>query len=403
MRNIRCRTTGGSHHENLGVHGTARRPLRVFRTPRVVKFAAGHRACAMREGAAIIRAMRSLPLSIVIPVYNEEDSLRPLLTGIEDSLGDRLYEVILVDDGSTDNSFGLMRSLAIRNTRLRCIRFRRNFGQTAALSAGIRAARGDVIATLDADLQNDPADIPHLLDKIDEGYDVVCGWRKRRRDNSLRRVLPVQDRQLADLAHHTGVRIHDLGCTLRAYRREVIQQVQLYGEMHRFIPVWATGEGARVTEMVVDHHARRHGVSKYGFSRSWKVLLDLMTTKIMTSYATKPIYIFGGLGLILCSLGVGAAGFALFEKLFQDIYVHRNPLALIAVFLFLVGMQLVMMGVLAEFLIRIYHAVRDRPAYAIRETIEPLRAESPGEPDDSEEHEEQDERKTVGTTQRVHV
>jgi len=359
----------------------------------------------MREGAAIIRAMRSLPLSIVIPVYNEEDSLRPLLTGIEDSLGDRLYEVILVDDGSTDNSFGLMRSLAIRNTRLRCIRFRRNFGQTAALSAGIRAARGDVIATLDADLQNDPADIPHLLDKIDEGYDVVCGWRKQRQDDSFRRVLPSKIANWL-ISRITGVRIHDLGCTLRAYRREVIQQVPLYGEMHRFIPVWATGQGARLTEIVVDHHPRRHGESKYGFSRSWKVLLDLMTTKIMTSYATKPIYIFGGLGLILCSLGVAAAGFTLFEKLFQDVYVHRNPLALIAVFLFLVGMQLVMMGVLAEFLIRIYHAVRNRPSYSVRETIEPAGADVLGEHDQREEHaDEHDgapgERTAAGSARRI--
>jgi glycosyltransferase involved in cell wall biosynthesis len=315
--------------------------------------------------------MLPLPLSIVVPVYNEEESLDALLKRVADCLGDRRYEVILVDDGSTDNSFELMRSLALSNARLRCIRFRRNFGQTAALSAGITAARGDSIVTLDADLQNDPADIPRLLEKIGEGYDVVCGWRKRRKDNSLRRVLPSKVANWL-ISRITGVRIHDLGCTLRAYRREIIQQVRLYGEMHRFIPIWATGEGARVTELVVDHHPRLHGVSKYGFSRSWKVLLDLMTTKIMTSYATKPIYIFGGLGLILCGLGLGTAGFTLFQKIFQDVYVHRNPLALIAVFLFLVGMQLVMMGVLAEFLIRIYHAVRDRPAYSVRETIEPL-------------------------------
>jgi glycosyltransferase involved in cell wall biosynthesis len=327
----------------------------------------------------IIRAMKPLPLSIVVPVYNEEESIGPLLERIHGSLEGLAYEVILVDDGSVDRSFELIRSFAIRDPRVRCIRFRGNFGQTAALSAGIDAARGDVIVTLDADLQNDPADIPRLIEKLDEGFDVVSGWRKARRDNSWRRVLPSRIANWL-ISRITGVKLHDLGCTLKAYRREIIQGVQLYGEMHRFIPIWAVGEGARVTELPVDHHPRRFGVSKYGLGRSWKVLLDLMTTKIMTSYVTKPIYIFGGFGLVLCTLGVGAAGFALFEKVLQGVYVHRNPMALIAVFLFLAGMQLVMMGVLAEFLIRIYHAVRGRPAYAVRETIEPLSADGPPAP-----------------------
>jgi glycosyltransferase involved in cell wall biosynthesis len=323
----------------------------------------------------IIRPMSHLPLSLVVPVYNEEESLGPLVERIREVLGERPHEVILVDDGSTDKSFEMIRSYAIRDPRIRCIRFRGNFGQTAALNAGIQAARGDVIVTLDADLQNDPADIPRLLEKMEEGYDVVSGWRKARQDASFSRVLPSKIANKL-ISRITGVKLHDLGCTLKAYRREIIQDVQLYGEMHRFIPIWASGEGARVTELVVDHRPREFGVSKYGFSRSWKVVLDLMTTKIMTSYGTKPIYIFGGLGLILCALGVGAAGFTLYEKLFEGVFVHRNPLALLAAFLFLVGAQLVMMGVLAEFLIRIYHAVRGRPAYSVREVIEPVTADA---------------------------
>ncbi len=308
-------------------------------------------------------------LSLVVPVYNEEESLAALGNRVRETLQGESYELILVDDGSTDRSFEIMRSMALADPRIRVIRFRGNFGQTAAMSAGIRAARGDVIVSLDADLQNDPADIPRMVAKLDEGYDVVSGWRRDRKDKGVR-VLPSRVANWL-ISRISGVRLHDFGCTLKAYRREIIQDVQLYGEMHRFIPVYASLEGARITEMEVRHHSRKFGESKYGFHRIWKVLLDLMTTKILTSYVTKPIYIFGGLGMVLCSLGVLTAGVTLLQKLAEGVWVHKNPLALLAVFLFLIGMQLIMMGVLAELLIRVYHAVRGRPAYAIRETVEP--------------------------------
>lgn len=317
-------------------------------------------------------------LSVVVPVFNEEDSLEPLVEEIRRELAGEPYELILVDDGSTDRSFERMRSQAIRDSRIRCIRFRGNFGQTAALSAGIDAARGRVIVSLDADLQNDPADILKLVAKLDEGHDVVSGWRRDRKDQG-RRVLPSRIANWL-ISWISGVRLHDFGCTLKAYRAEIIRDVKLYGEMHRFIPVYAALEGARIAEVEVHHRPRRFGESKYGFNRIWKVLLDLMTTKMLTSYVTKPIYVFGGVGMILCSLGVLTAGVTLLQKLVQGAWVHRNPLALLAVFLFLIGMQLIMMGVLAELLIRIHHAVRGRPAYAIRETVEPEeRSDAEGE------------------------
>ena len=200
---------------------------------------------------------------------------------------------------------------------------------------------------------------------------MVSGWRKDRKDNAWLRVLPSRVSNWL-ISRFSGVHLHDYGCTLKAYRREIIQNVQLFGEMHRFIPIYAMREGARVAELVVTHHPRRCGKSKYGINRTWKVLLDMMTTKILTSYVTKPMYVFGGLGMILCTLGVSTAGFTIFQKLVYGAWVHRNPLALLAVFLFLFGMQLIMMGLLAEYLIRIYHAVQGRTAYAVRETIEPL-------------------------------
>jgi len=308
-------------------------------------------------------------LSIVVPVFNEQDNLEPLVEEIRRGLEGESYELILVDDGSTDTSFETMRSLAIRDSRIRCIRFRGNFGQTAAMSAGIDVSRGRVIVSMDADLQNDPADIPRLVARLDQGYDVVSGWRRNRKDHGAR-VLPSRVANWL-ISRISGVRLHDFGCTLKAYRGEILRQVKLYGEMHRFIPLYAALQGARIGELEVHHRPRRYGESKYGFNRIWKVLLDLMTAKILTSYVTKPIYAFGGVGMILCSLGVLTAGVALVQKLAQGTWVHRNPLALLAVFFFLVGMQLIMMGVLAELLIRIHHAVQDRPAYAIRETFEP--------------------------------
>lgn len=307
-------------------------------------------------------------LSLIIPVYNEEENIPHLVERLRATLGERVYEVIFVDDGSRDRSFEILRGFAEQDARLKCVRFRRNFGQTAAMSAGIEMASGDVIIPLDADLQNDPADIPRLLVKLDEGYDVVSGWRKNRQDKAWSRVLPSKVANWI-ISRISGVRLHDYGCSLKAYRRDVIKNVRLYGEMHRFIPIYAAWEGARVTEMEVTHHPRARGVSKYGIERTIKVVLDLITIKFLGSYATKPIYMFGGLGMLLCAGGIGCAAATLYFKWAHDVFVHRNPLALLAAFCFLVGMQLIMMGVLAEMLIRIYHEAQGRRVYAVRETV----------------------------------
>jgi len=307
-------------------------------------------------------------VSIVIPVYNEEENLPPLLEQVHGALGGIDYEVILVDDGSQDRSFEIIRAGVRADRRVRAVRLRTNSGQTAALSAGFAAARGEIIAPLDADLQNDPADIPRLLEILGQGYDVVSGWRRDRHDDRWTRVIPsrVANRLISRIS---GVRLHDYGCTLKVYRRDILKRLRLFGEMHRFIPIYAAREGARVTEAPVTHHPRRHGRSKYGPGRTLKVLLDLLTIQFLTSYATKPIYIFGGIGAVLCGLGFAVAGITLLQKIFLSAWVHRNPLALLAVFLVLVGMQLVMMGVLAELIVRIWHETQRRPGYTVSETI----------------------------------
>jgi glycosyltransferase involved in cell wall biosynthesis len=312
--------------------------------------------------------MKRPSLSLVVPVYNEEENLSILADRLREAVQGRDYEILFIDDGSTDKSFEVIRALAQKDQRVRCIRFRRNFGQTAAISAGIETAQGDVIVPLDADLQNDPADIPHLIERLEEGYDVVSGWRRDRKDKTWTRVIPSKMANWL-ISRISGVHLHDYGCTLKAYRREVIKNVRLYGEMHRFIPIYAAWEGGRVTEIEVEHHPRRFGQSKYGINRTVKVLLDLVTIKFLGSYATKPIYMFGGLGMLLWAGGAGFAGLTLYHKLALDVYVHRNPFVLLSVFLMLVGMQFVMMGVLAEILIRIYHEARKRPVYSVRETL----------------------------------
>jgi glycosyltransferase involved in cell wall biosynthesis len=307
-------------------------------------------------------------LSIVIPVFNEEANIPVLLERLTAALEGRTYEVIFVDDGSSDRSFDVIRAFADKDKRVKCIRFRRNFGQTAAMSAGIEAAGGDIIIPMDADMQNDPADIPRLLEKLNKGYDVVSGWRKNRHDKTWSRVIPSKAANWL-ISRIGGVRLHDYGCSLKAYRREMITGVRLYGEMHRFIPIYASWEGAKVTELEVTHHPRRFGQSKYGINRTIKVLLDLVTIKFLGSYATKPIYMFGGLGFLLCLAGFGCAGLTLYYKWALDVFVHRNPLALLAAFFFLAGMQLIMMGVLAEILIRVYHETCKKPVYSVQKTL----------------------------------
>jgi len=313
-----------------------------------------------------------LDLSIVIPCYNEVESLPRLaetldcfVAGFEKS--GRQCEVLLVDDGSTDGSRALGAELAVGRPYLRQLSLRRNFGQTAAMAAGFDLARGQIVVPMDADLQNDPEDIPRLMDKIDEGFDVVSGWRRRRKDAWLTRRLPSAVANWF-ISRVGGLRLHDYGCTLKAYRRELLQHIKLYGEMHRFIPLHAKWSGARVTELEVSHHPRTLGRSKYGLGRTFKVLLDLITVKFLGDYSTKPLYFFGAMGFFLCLAGVVCGGITLVQKYSQGAWVHRNPLLLLAVFLFIVGLLLVSMGLLGELLVRIYHEAQGKPIYLLAAT-----------------------------------
>ena len=314
-----------------------------------------------------------MDLTIVIPCYNESETIPRLMASLDEAeaslrAGGRTCEFILVDDGSRDGSFLKLRDAAATRPWLRLIRFRRNYGQTAAMAAGFKAATGDVVVPMDADLQNDPADIPKLLAKLDEGYDVVSGWRKDRKDKVASRKIPSWIANWM-IGRVSGVRLHDYGCTLKAYRREFLEPVNLYGEMHRFIPIYAKWAGARVTEMVVTHHPRLEGKSKYGIMRTFKVLLDLLTVKFLGDYATKPLYFFGGLGFGMFALGALTALFTLFQRFAEHAYVHRNPLFVIAVFLVMLGVQSVMMGLLAELQIRTYHEAQSKPTYLIGDMV----------------------------------
>ncbi len=310
-------------------------------------------------------------LSVFLPVFNEEPNLRPLHERLDRALAalDRTAEIIYVDDGSSDRSLDILRELAERDPRVRVIALRRNYGQTAAMAAGIDAARGKILVPMDADLQNDPADIGRLLDKLDEGYDVVSGWRRTRHDPLLTRKIPsvIANRLISWIG---GVPLHDYGCSLKAYRRESLADVHLYGEMHRFIPIYASWSGARVTEIPVEHHARTMGKTKYGLSRTMKVVFDLMTIKFMASYQTKPLYVFGWAGLATLAISVLCALFAFLMK-----YAHwphhadfiQTPLPVLTAVLLVLGVQFFLMGLLAEMLVRTYHESQAKPIYAVRE------------------------------------
>ncbi len=314
--------------------------------------------------------INSVPeLSLFLPVLDEEENLRPMHAKIAaalDALG-KTAEVIYVDDGSTDDSLKVLKEIAATDERVRVVSLRRNYGQTAAMSAGIDAAKGEILIPMDADLQNDPADISRLLDKLNEGYDVVSGWRKNRQDKLISRKIPSQiaNRIISWIG---GVPLHDYGCSLKAYRREVIQDVKLYGEMHRFIPIYASWAGARVTEIPVDHHARTMGKSKYGISRTIKVVFDLMTIKFMASYGTKPIYVFGTFGMISLLLSVIAGVWAVVLKFYGTSFI-LTPLPVITVVMLAISMQFFLMGLLAELLVRTYHESQDKAIYAVREKI----------------------------------
>jgi len=309
-------------------------------------------------------------LSLFLPVLNEEDNLRPMHAKISQALNTlgKTAEVIYVDDGSTDKSLEILREIADGDARVRVISLRRNYGQTAAMSAGIDAAKGAILIPMDADLQNDPADIIRLLDKLNEGFDVVSGWRKNRQDKLISRKIPSQiaNRIISWIG---GVPLHDYGCSLKAYRRDVIQDVKLYGEMHRFIPIYASWAGARVAEIPVEHHARTMGKSKYGISRTLKVVFDLMTIKFMASYQTKPIYVFGTFGLIAFLLSIFAALWAFVLKFGYGTSFILTPLPVIAIVLLAISMQFFLMGLLAEMLVRTYHESQDKAIYAVREKI----------------------------------
>jgi len=309
-------------------------------------------------------------LSLFLPVLDEEENLRPMHAKIQsalDALG-KTAEVIYVDDGSTDKSLSILKDIANGDDRVRVISLRRNDGQTAAMSAGIDAAKGEILIPMDADLQNDPADISRLLDKLNEGYDVVSGWRKNRQDKLISRKIPSQiaNRIISWIG---GVPLHDYGCSLKAYRREVIQDVRLYGEMHRFIPIYASWAGARVAEIPVDHHARTMGKSKYGISRTIKVVFDLITIKFMAKYHTKPLYVFGAFGMMAFFISMVAGIWAIVLKLWQGVSFILTPLPIIAVVMLAISVQFFLMGLLAELLVRTYHESQDKAIYAVRERI----------------------------------
>src|SRR5437868_3707577 len=309
-------------------------------------------------------------ISVFLPVLDEEPNLRPLHEKLDKALEQlgRTAEIIYVDDGSRDGSLSILRELAANDARVRVVSLKRNYGQTAAMAAGIDAARGKVLIPMDADLQNDPADIARLLEKLDEGYDVVSGWRKDRKDKMVTRKIPsmLANRLISWIG---GVPLHDYGCSLKAYRRESLEDVRLYGEMHRFIPIYASWAGARVTEIPVEHHARTAGKSKYGLSRTIKVIFDLMTIKFMASYQTKPIYIFGAFGMLSFLVSFLAGAFALFLKLTHKADLIQTPLPILAIVMFAVGIQFILMGLLAEMLVRTYHESQSKRIYAVREMI----------------------------------
>ncbi len=310
-------------------------------------------------------------LSVVIPIRNEEPNLPELYREFTETLTafGRPYELVLVDDGSTDRSFAVLAELQAKDPRVRVIRFRRNFGQTAAFAAGFKYARGALIVTADGDLQNDPSDIPRMVEMIASGADIVCGWRKDRKDTLVTRRIPSM---LANrlISWATGVRLHDYGCSLKVFRAEVVKPLKLYGEMHRFLPAIASELGVSIREVVVNHRARRHGTSKYGLSRTIRVVLDLLTVKFLLSYSTKPLQIFGLVGGGMLFAGLLVSAWLAYQRLFGYQSIANRPLLLFGILLIFTGLQLLTLGLLAELQARTYHESQDKPTYVIREIRE---------------------------------
>jgi glycosyltransferase involved in cell wall biosynthesis len=311
-------------------------------------------------------------LSVVIPIHNEAPALPELVSELLKTLTEwgRSFEIIVVDDGSTDESFAVLTRLQAADGRLRVIRFRRNFGQTAAFAAGFAHARGRLIATSDGDLQNDPRDIPSMVDWIEKGFDIVCGWRRKRQDTLSRRLPSMIANRLISAV--TQVRLHDYGCSLKVFRAEVIKPLKLYGEMHRFLPAIASEQGVAIKEVEVNHRARKYGRSKYGISRTIRVVLDLLTVKFLLSYSTRPLQIFGLVGLAMLLPGVAITGYLGLLRLLGVAAIANRPLLLFGVLLVFTGVQLLTLGLLAELISRTYHESQDKPTYVIRETRESL-------------------------------
>lgn len=310
-------------------------------------------------------------LSLIIPIYNEAENLRPLCERIRQALGPTgwEYEVILVDDGSKDGSDQILTALHEEDSRIKVVRFRRNFGQTAALAAGFTYARGEIMVSLDGDLQNDPLDIPLLVAKLNEGYDLVNGWRVNRQDPFLRRRLPSHIAN-SIISLTTGVRLHDYGCTLKAFRGDVAKRLKLYGEMHRFIPALVSDLGGKIAELPVSHHPRRRGSSKYGLARTLWVILDLLTVKFLSHYATRPSHLFGLLGVLASLLGGGITILLGLQKLLFDVQLANRPLLLLGILLIVIGVQFVSMGLIGEMLARTYHESQEKPIYIVKDVLE---------------------------------
>ncbi len=310
-----------------------------------------------------------MDISITIPVYNEGECLTPLHAGVREAMEaiGKEWELILVNDGSTDDSEALLDAIAARDPHVKVIHFRRNYGQTAAMMAGFDYATGDIVIPMDGDMQNDPVDIPNMLARLEQGYDVVSGWRQDRQDSALQRNLPsIMANQLISLV--SGVRLHDFGCSLKAYRKEIIKSVRLYGEMHRFLPIYASWHGARITEVVVSHHPRRTGSSKYGLERVLKVLADLIVVKFLDKWAQKPMYLFGGFGLFMLLIGFATFIWMVVLKFGYDTPFIRTPLPLVIGLAGLTGITCMLMGLLAEMIMRTFYESQGKSIYAVRAT-----------------------------------
>ena len=306
-------------------------------------------------------------VSVVIPLYNEADNVSDLHSQLTESLAGlgMAYEILLVDDGSTDDTVARVRAIESQDSRVRVLALRRNFGQTAAFSAGFDHARGEIVVTSDGDLQNDPADIPALVRKLEEGYDMVCGWRQDRKDPLSKRFPSAIANRL--ISWSTGVELHDYGCSLKAIRIEVVRGLRLYGEMHRFIPAVASWMGVTLAELPVNHNPRTRGKSKYGIGRTFRVLLDLFTVKFLGAYGTRPAHLFGLLGLLSGGAGVLLMGYLAYIRLFEDTPIGNRPLLLLGALLFVTGVILIAFGLLGELLVRTYHESQGKPIYALRE------------------------------------